>query len=141
MAHWVQHTLCYAWIYSIHTYFTERTKPGCLSSAKLHFLVSYSAGSLGTRLRERLLGHKRKLLGHVPQQLPQPGCATDEMSNRSEVCRERDNIVPRRFTRSRRKIRPEDDANWKLSLVALLFPRALLFLLYCHRQVFCRGRI
>ena len=25
------------------------------------------AGSLGTRLRERLLRHKRKLLGHVPQ--------------------------------------------------------------------------
>ena len=36
-------------------------------STKLHVLVSYSAGSLGTRLRERLLGHKRKLLGHVPQ--------------------------------------------------------------------------
>ena len=57
VAHWVQHTLCYAWIYSIHTYFTERTKPGCLRlSAKLLVLVSYSAGSLGTRLRERLLG-------------------------------------------------------------------------------------
>ena len=51
-----------------YTHLLHREDQARLSlSAKLHVLVSYSAGSLGTRLRERLLGHKRKLLGHVPQ--------------------------------------------------------------------------
>ena len=41
-----------------YTHLLHREDQARLSlSAKLHVLVSYSAGSLGTRLRERLLGH------------------------------------------------------------------------------------
>ena len=51
-----------------YTHLLHREDQARLSlTAKLHVLVSYSPGSLVTRLRERLLGHKWKLLGHVPQ--------------------------------------------------------------------------
>ena len=53
VAHWVQHTLCYAWIYSIHTYFTERTKPGCLflcEASRPSIVLSGKPGDEATRV-------------------------------------------------------------------------------------------
>ena len=63
VAHWVQHTLCYAWIYSIHTYFTERTKPGCLS---LRSFTSYSivlSGKPGDEAARAIAGAQAEVAG------------------------------------------------------------------------------
>ena len=58
--------------YVIHgyTHLLHREDQARLASRPI--VLSYSGGSLGTRLREPLLGHKRKLLGHVPQCVATP---------------------------------------------------------------------
>ena len=55
MAHWVEHTLCYAWLY---TPTSQRGPSQAIShcEASRPIVLSYSGGSLGTRLREPLLG-------------------------------------------------------------------------------------